>query len=133
MQGRIQFFIDAIDIDSVAGATEMLDIINRFPINQELELGSRLTPRATYTGIFNISRQIFDMSFRVKCSDNYYGRDCSIFCRPQERMNTCDSQEGIICIQNNRDPSTNCSNCLQAFLGENCNIPGKYVWHIRTS
>ena len=122
MQGRIQFFIDAID--SADGPTEMPDIINRFPIDRELELGSRLTPRTAYTGIFNISRQIFDMSFRVQCSENYYGRACSIFCTPLEGVNTCDSQEGVVCVQNNRDPSTNCSNCSQAFLGENCNILG---------
>lgn len=53
MQGRIQFFIDAID--SADGPTETLDIINRFAVNLELELGLRLTPRATYklNGIFN--------------------------------------------------------------------------------
>jgi hypothetical protein len=128
MQGRIQFFIDAID--SAVVLTETLDIINRFPINLELELGQRLTQRATYTGVFNVSLQAIDMGFRVQCSDDYYGSDCSTFCRPLAGVNMCENQEGIVCIQNNRDPSTNCSTCLQEFLGENCDIPGKYTCNV---
>ena len=123
VQGGIQFFIDAID--RAAGPTETMDIINRFPIDLELELGRSLTIR--HTGIFNIPRQVFDMSFQVQCSNNYYGSNCSIFCipTPLEEVD-CNSQEGVVCTQNNHDPSANCSSCLQGFLGENCDISGKH-------
>ena len=125
MQGRIQFFIDAID--SAVEPIETLDIINRFAVNLELGFGPKLTPRATYNGTFNtiLSQQALDMGFRVQCSTNYYGSDCNAYCRPLKGVNMCNNQEGVVCVQSNRDPSTNCSTCLRTFLGENCDIPGK--------
>ena len=80
---------------------EMEAVINRFPIDLELELGASFTERATYTGIYNISGLGFDVSFRVQCSENYYG---TTFCEPVEGVYTCDSEGRVLCIQDNRDP-----------------------------
>jgi hypothetical protein len=108
--GRVQFFIDALDRAARSGDTEV--IINRFPIDLELELGAAFTERTTYTGIYNISGLGFDMSFRVQCSRNYYGPNCTTFCAPMEGLYTCDSRGNIICVQSGRDPVTNCTTCL---------------------
>ena len=62
--------------------SEVEVIINRFPINLRLELGANFTERTTYTGIYNTSDQGFDLSFRVQCSENYYGSMCAEFCEP---------------------------------------------------
>ena len=102
-QGQIQFFIDALD-KAVKGLQEIEVIINRFPIDLELELGANFTERTTYTGIYNISGLGFDMSFRVQCSENYYGPDCTTFCEPMEGVYTYDNEGRAICIQ---DPATN--------------------------
>ena len=128
MQGRIQFFIDAID--SAVGPIETLDIINRFAVNLELEPGPKFTPKATYNGTFNtiLPQQALIMDFRVQCSTNYHGSDCN--CRPLKGVNMCNNQEGVVCVQSNHDPSTNCSTCLQTFLGENCDISGKKYMHL---
>ena len=42
----IQFFIDVLDIAAQSGETFVL--INRFPIDLELELGAPFTERTTY-------------------------------------------------------------------------------------
>ena len=92
--------------------TEFEVIINRFLIDLELELGASFTERTTYTGIYNISDLGFDMSFRVQCSENYYGPNCTTLCEPVEGVYTCDSEGRVVCVQDNRDPATNCTTCL---------------------
>ena len=112
-QGRIQFLVDAVDrAVSHRQQLEMEAIINRFPIDLELELGANFTERTTYTGIYNISGLGFDMSFRVQCSENYYGPNCTTVCEPVEGGYTCDSEGRVVCNQDNRDPATNCTTCL---------------------
>ena len=109
-QGRIQFFMDALDSDVQSGEIEVL--IDRFPIDLELELGAAFTERTTYTGIYNISGLGFDMSFRVQCSENYYGPNCTTFCESVQNLYTCDSGGSRICLQSGRDPATNCATCI---------------------
>ena len=97
--------------------------INRFPINLELTPGPNFTERTTYTGTYYTSDLGFDMSFRVQCSENYYGPNCTTFCEPIEGVYRCDGEgrHNIICLtQSNRDPTTNCTTCLPQFTGENC-------------
>ena len=131
MQGRIQFFIDAIDRAvsmSTSGISETLAIINRFPIDLELNPGPDFTERTTYTGFHNISDVGFDMSFRVQCLENYFGPNCTTFCEPLEGVYTCDSEGRSVCLQDNKDPTTNCTTCLRGWdLETNCTtcIPGK--------
>ena len=110
IQGRIQFFIDALDRAQQSGETKVL--INRFPIDLELELGAAFTERTTYTGIYNISGLGFDMSFRVQCSENYYGPNCGTLCEPIEDLYTCDSGGSRICLHSGRDPATDCATCI---------------------
>ena len=98
-------------------------IINRFPIDLELELGANSTERTTYTGVYNISGLGFDMSFRVQCSENYYGPNCATFCEPVEGVHACDSKGRIVCIQDGQDLATNCTACLPGWdLNTNCAI-----------
>ena len=120
IQGRIQFFIDALDRAAQRGETEVL--INRFPIDLELELGAAFTERTMYTGVYNILSDLgFDMSFRVQCSENYYGPNCTTFCESVQNLYTCDSGGSRICLQSGRDPATDCSTCLPEWDPEtNC-------------
>ena len=137
LQGRTQFFIDALDRaveKSTSGLVETEVIINRFLINLKLELGATFTKRTTYTGIYNISGVGFDMSFRVQCSENYYGQNCNTSCEPVDGVYTCSTEKGVVCIHVNKDPATNCTvclsegqdfrsnctTCLQGFTGKNC-------------
>ena len=120
-QGRIQFFIDALDNDVASVLSETEVIINRFPIDLELNPGPDFTERTTYTGFYNISDVVFDMSFRVQCLENYFGPNCTTFCEPLEGVYTCDSEGRSVCLQDNRDPTTNCMTCLLGWdLETNC-------------
>ena len=106
---------------STSGISETLAIINRFPIDLELNPGPNFTERTTYTGFYNISDVGFDMSFRVQCLENYFGANCTTFCEPLEGVYTCDIEGRSVCLQDNRDPITNCMTCLQGWdLETNC-------------
>ena len=90
--------------------------INRFPINLELQPGPTFTDRVNYTGIYNISSLGFDMSFRVQCSESYYGPNCTTFYDPVRDVYTCDSELGsMVCLKVNHDSATNCMTCLQGW------------------
>jgi hypothetical protein len=109
-QGRVQFFIDALD--RAVRSNESVALINRFPVDLELQLGAAFTERTTYTGIYNISGLGFDMSFRVQCSRNYYGPNCTTFCEEVEGVYTCDSEgRGVCLLHIGRDSATNCTTC----------------------
>ena len=111
---------------STSGLSETLAIINRFPIDLELDPGTNFTERTTYTGIYNISGLGFDMSFRVQCADNffgpnccpeenYFGPNCATFCEPVEGVYTCDREGRVVCLHDNQDPVTSCTTCLQGW------------------
>ena len=93
----------------------MLAIINRFPIDLELIPEANFTERTTYTGIYNISGLGFDMSFRVQCSENYYGPNCTTFCEPMEGVYICDSEGMPICLQGDQNSTTFCTQCLSGW------------------
>ena len=124
-QGRIQFYVDAIDRPvamATSGISETLAIINRFPIDLELTPGASFTERMTYTGIYNISDLGFDMSFRVQCTEKYYSPNCTTLCEPMEGVYTCDSEGRVVCLQSNYDPTTSCTQCLPGWnQSTNCN------------
>ena len=60
------------------------------------------------------------LSFRVTCTENFYGSDCATLCveRDDELGHyTCDSKGNIVCREGFQNPSTNCTECI---LAEGC-------------
>ena len=110
VQGRIQFFIEASDAPVAGGETEL--VIDRFRIDlDQLQLGADFTGRTRYTNsIFNTPDDSIDLSFRVQCSENYYGPNCTTFCEPVEGVYTCDNEGRIVCV-GSRNLATNCTTC----------------------
>ena len=92
---------------STSRINETRAIINRFPINLELTPGPNFTERTTYTGIYNISGLGFDMSFRVQCSENYYGPNCTTRCDGVYTV-TCDGEGKPTCLLDNQTSTTFC-------------------------
>ena len=99
----------------ISGISETEAIINRFPIGLVLVLGGNFTQRTTYTGVYNITSVGFDMSFRVQCSDNYFGPNCTTFCEEEQGVYTCDSEGRVTCPNVGQDPATTCSMCFQGW------------------
>ena len=58
------------------------------------------------------------MSFRVQCVENFFGPNCITFCEPLEGVFTCDSAGRVVCLHDNRYPSTNCSTCSMPYYDE---------------
>ncbi len=72
-----------------------------------------ITPITAYSGL--LGHAVFNMSFRLVCSANYYGDNCSKFC--EGRYNDlghyrCDEQGNIVCKTGYTDESTNCVQCI---------------------
>ena len=51
------------------------------------------------------------MSVRVQCAANCCGHSCS--CEPLEGIYTCDGEGNTICVHDNRNPATDCMECLE--------------------
>ena len=82
-----------------------------FLINLTLNIGPTFTDRTTYHGIMG-SAVTFDLSFRVQCSENYYGHQCNVFCSEVDQQLSCDNEGNVVCVNQYRNPETNCTECL---------------------
>lgn len=60
---------------STSGLDETEALIDRFPIDLELRVGPTFTSRTRYSGIYNLTT--LDVSFRVECSVQYLGSNCT--------------------------------------------------------
>ena len=96
---------------SMAGPQDIpLDFIF---INRGLTVSTDFTPNETYTGTNTVRNIIFmDMRFRVMCQQDYYGANCTRFCRSQnDSVNgyyTCNSDGSIQCREGFRNSGSNC-------------------------
>ena len=81
-----------------------------FLINLTLNIGPTFTDRTTYHGIMG-SDVTFDLSFRVQCSENYYGPQCNVFCSEVNQPLSCDNEGNVVCVNQYRNPETNCTEC----------------------
>ena len=58
------------------------------------------------------SNVTFDLSFRVQCSENYYGPRCNVFCSEVAQQLSCDNEGNVVCVNQYRNPEINCTECL---------------------
>ena len=112
MQGRAQFYI--VVYGFIVGTNEAR-VVDRFPIDLELNVSSGPTARTTYNGIYSVSQ--FDLSFRIDCSENYHGPQCDVFCMEVPGQFTCDSDGNIVCVNSNLTPVSNCT--------QQCRVSGR--------
>ena len=52
------------------------------------------------------------MSFRVQCSENYYGPNCTAHC---DGVYTCDGEGKPTCLTDNQTSTTFCTQCLSSW------------------
>ena len=119
MQGGFQLFFEAFDDDNGVSNPDHLDDIF---VNRALPTDTS-SPLATYSG----RRVSVVMSFRVVCDTNFYGDDCSVFCRGQNSSQnghyTCDKADGsLVCLPNYYGPD-----CRTFCLACNDEINGFYT------
>ena len=100
-QGRAQFYIIVYHF---CGGCLDAEVVDRVLINMDLSISPHFTERRTYSGIHNISQ--FDLSFRIRCSENYGPTNCTQCLQGRDPSTNCTQ-----CLQG-RDPSTGCATCL---------------------
>ena len=58
---------------------------------------------------------IFTVSFSLNCEEDYYGPNCTIYCRPSDSDElghySCLSNGNIQCLQGFQNEDTNCTEC----------------------
>ena len=110
LQTRLELDIEIFNINDGG-----LQLVETFTLAGDLIPSGTFGRNQTYTSQDRRNPDLSLMaSFRVRCSPNYVGINCGIFCTPSERY-TCDPVTGeIVCNTGYRDESTNCSVCVPA-------------------
>ena len=106
------------DIDPTTGVDAGDDLVTRFNVDLVNLSVSTAFIEGDYIGDNGIG--LLRLSFRVTCTENFYGSDCATFCveRDDELGHyTCDSEGNIVCREGFQNPSTNCTECI---LAEGC-------------
>lgn len=79
--------------------TDANDLIDRVILNENLATSSSFSSVRTQLGFYGKATLL--LSFRVRCSENFYRSDCSHFCEPQssdtEGHFTCNSMGNRVC------------------------------------
>ena len=89
---------------------DLAKLVDRFTIDQNVTVGENLSTSTNHSGEFNFGH--FVLSFRVTCTENFFGSDCATFCveRDDELGHfTCDSEGNIVCREGYGNPSINCT------------------------
>ena len=99
----MQFYVVTYHFTSNPAGREYV-VVDRVPIDLQLNISTNFTERRTYPGIHNTSQ--FDMSFRLsgQCAENYYGPQCAVFCSEVAGVSTCDSDGNLVCAENYYGP-----------------------------
>ena len=103
-QGGFQLYVKVRDVDS-GNADDHVDDIY---VDVSLSVASSFTTQTDFYGDHGNSR--IRLSFRVRCSANYYGSDCATYC-----VNTDDSTGHYTCS------ASGMKNCLAGWTGSDCN------------
>ena len=61
---------------------------------------------------------IFTVSFSLNCEEDYYGPNCTVYCRPSDSDKlghySCFSNGSILCLPEYKNEDTNCTECAVA-------------------
>ena len=104
IQGSFQFYIQVGDADLFAG--EHVDDIY---VHKTLASSSSFTDPTYYSGDYG--NAMLQLSFRVQCDHNFYGRNCSTFCVHTDNSTghyACGANGERVCLNGWRNSSGNC-------------------------
>lgn len=122
MQGAIKLYIEVEDYDSITSNEHVDDIY----VTISLVPNSTFTPRETFIGDSGNSR--IELSFRVQCSNNLYGNNCTTFCVTRNDSGghyTCGANGQMLCLSGWSEPLSNCSI-------RKCNSPIAIIFYTQT-
>ena len=91
------------------------DEVDIFVIDISLTSGIDFSTPITYMGVNGFGQ--IQLSFRLNCTENYYGPVCATFCMERDDdlgHYTCGSDGSIVCRQGYQDPSSFCTECIPA-------------------
>ena len=95
-QGSFQLLVAVNDLeDSFYGSyTYFGEFIDAIYIEKSLQPNGSFSTPQLYTGMYN--KGTISLSFRVSCTENYYGPNCAAFCEPSDNR-ICDENGNIVC------------------------------------
>lgn len=99
MQGSAQLYVRVLDRDRPNNFQRVDDIYVPISLNPNSSL--------TITSTGDHNRGTIKLSIRLVCWENFFGRNCSIFCQPNEHF-TCGLNGERICRSDWQDPGNRC-------------------------
>ena len=85
-------------------------MVDRFYIDEFLSPNQEIT--STYTGQDSTHHDVnITLTLTVVCAENYYGADCSVFCKAKDDFTghyTCDEDGEKVCLEGFTNPGSNC-------------------------
>ena len=106
MQGSVKLYIKVEDYDPLNSNDHVDDVY----ITISLMPNSTFTPRQHYVGIYGSSR--IELSFRLQCSSNLYGNNCTTYCVARDDSEghySCGPNGEKLCLNGWSEPSSNCT------------------------
>lgn len=114
LQGAFQLFT-RID-DSDPRNNQLVDVIFvEKTITPTPRASANFTNDEMYVG--NNNHSTIELRFRVVCSEDHYGPNCTTFCTPMDNLQghfSCDQNGRIVCNPGYTNTMTNCVECVPA-------------------
>ncbi len=113
LQGTVRLFIRVDDYDRFNAN----DHVNDIYVNITLTPSSSFTSTRAYNGINVIS--VMELSFRLQCTSNFYGSDCTTYCVARDDIEghfDCGPDGEKICLSGWSDPSRNCTIICKLYM-----------------
>ena len=104
MQGGFQFYVAKTSND---------DHVDDIYVHKTLASSSSFTDPTYYSGDYGYA--MLELSFRVQCDHNFYGRNCSTFCVHTDNSTghyACGTNGERVCLNGWRNPSGTCKQIL---------------------
>ena len=125
-QGSFQLFIAVMDSDdnflgSLIGGDEYVDSIF---IKRSLQPNGSFSAPQSYRGTYQ--RGTISLSFRVSCTENFYGPNCATFCEPNDNY-TCGTNGSIVCRPNHY--GSQCATICKPTNRYQCDESGRRICH----
>ena len=105
-QESINFVIKAFyNSSTILNQNGEVHLIDNFSIPLELKPLNYFSSPIDINGAFDIGS--FTIAYRIQCGANYYGPDCSVFCRSAGHY-TCDINGDKVCNEGYTNPLNDC-------------------------
>ena len=105
------------DHDNDNDPTDLQLVDTIFIEEPNIQPGSSFSNIVVYSGSVQNTIVQIELSFRLRCRNNYFGDNCETLCIPQDNdvgHFACDVSGNVVCLAGYSDAETQCTKCIPA-------------------